>query len=176
MLTPNDRTLTGDNSLLRDEIYLRCYEIARSSTCDKMQFGCVITHNQAVIHQSCNRRLNALKALCEPTCIRLSLISRTDSMLGACTHAEECLWDVVHSDVPIDECELFVAGFYPDGSPWLKTVAEHTCLRCAVQMHYAKLKMIYVPVTDRWEGLTTEEALKTALAYASRQKRIETRA
>jgi hypothetical protein len=38
-------------------------------------------------------------------------------------------------------------------------------------MHGANLRRIFVPVIDRWEALTTEEALRSALAYATGEKR-----
>ncbi len=91
-------------------------------------------------------------------------------MLGACGHAEEGLWEVVHKGIPVRECELYIAGLHANGLPWLKQAAEHTCLRCAVQMHNAHLKTIYVPVVDRWAGITPERALATARFYATKEK------
>lgn len=136
-----------------------------------MKFGCVITHNGEVVYEGCNKTIAPLQSLCEPRCIRFGIASRTESMIGACGHAEEGMWDVIHRGIPISECELYVAGVYPDGLPWLKISAEHTCLRCAVQMHNARVKAVYVPVRDRWAGITTEKALETALAYAMQEKR-----
>ncbi|MEK7516140.1 MAG: hypothetical protein AAB562_00925, partial [Patescibacteria group bacterium] len=125
-----------------------------------------------VVYEGCNKTLAPMKALCEPTCIRLSITSRTESMLGACGHAEEGMWEVIHRGTPISECNLYVAGVYPNGLPWLKLRREHTCLRCAVQMHYAKINAIHVPVVDHWESMTTEMAVKSALAYARQEKRL----
>lgn len=102
----------------------------------------------------------------------MSITSRTESMLGACGHAEEGMWEVVHAGVPIHEHELYVAGFYPNGLLWIKTRAEHTCLRCAVQMHNAKIRRVYVPLIGGWRGISTEHALETALAYATQKKTV----
>jgi len=51
-------------------------------------------------------------------------------------------------DIPLNECELYVAGLYPNGLPWIKQTAEHTCLRCSIQMQNADVGTIYVPVID----------------------------
>ena len=92
-------------------------------------------------------------------------------MIGACGHAEElAIWSVVQMGFPLTKCELYIAGLYANCLPWFKSETEHTCLRCAVQQYHAKLKMIYVPVNDRWEGLTPEQALITARDYAIRQR------
>ena len=94
-------------------------------------------------------------------------------MLGACGHAEEwALWDIVRRGIPLYECDLYIAGFYNNGLPWFKTEPNHTCLRCSVQMNYAKIHKVYVPVVNRWEGISIQEALKTAVSYAIGQKRV----
>jgi len=161
------RLCSDCNQIFDDEIYRRCFYAALDSECQKMRFGCVIVHNGEIVYRGCNKKIEALKCLCEPKCIRFGITSRTESMLGACGHAEEQgLWNVVRRGIPISECELYVAGFYPSGIPWIKERIEHTCLRCAVQMHYANIIYVLVPVHDRWEMSTPNEALKTARSYA----------
>lgn len=166
------KVLSADNPLFLDPIYQKCFYNALDSKCQKMKFGCVITHGDKVVYQGCNRTIEPLKSLCDPTCIRFSITSRTESMLGACGHAEEGMWEVIHRGIPIHECELYVAGLHANNLPWLKKQAEHTCLRCSVQMHNAKIKQVYVPVIDRWQGITTEQALQTALVYATKEKKV----
>jgi hypothetical protein len=77
----------------------------------------------------------------------------------------------MHRGIPTQECEVYVAGAAMNGVPYIKTAAEHSCLRCAVQMHHAKVGGVHVPVVDRWERLTMEQALGTAVLYATQQKR-----
>ncbi len=167
------KTLSGDNPLLKNDIYRRCFYTALDSPCQKMKFGCVITWNGEVVYEGHNKTIEGLRSLCEPICIRHSIASRTESMLGACGHAEEAaLWEVTRRGIPIERCDLYIAGFFPDSMPWLKQKPEHTCLRCAVQMHLAKIRRIYVPVIDRWEAISHEQALETARAYATQEKRI----
>ncbi len=176
------------NPLFFDPIYRMCFDAALDSPCQKMKFGCVIRHKTEFLGQWCNKIIEPLKSLCEPKCVRFSIKSRTESMLGACGHAEEwALWDVVKKRVSLEECSLYIAGFYPNGLPWLKIQAEHTCLRCAVQMYHAKIGRIYVPVQEvedkrlrvfkpeyiNWQSMTSEEAIKTALVYATQEKIIE---
>lgn len=167
-----DWALTGENPLFTDDIYRRCFRAAGFSLCQKMKFGCVITRHGQIVYEGCNNKISTLKSLCEPRCVRLSIISRTEPMMGACGHAEEGMWDLVHRAVPLHECDLYVAGFYPSGEPWLKREPGHSCLRCATQMHYAKIRTIYVPVREGWAGISTVEALQTALSYALQQRRL----
>ena len=154
------------NPLYADDIYRRCFEMAQTSDCQKMRFGCVVMFEGREVAADGNRSIEPLKHLCKPTCIRFEIKSRTESMIGACGHAEEWAKEAVPKDIPLDECSLYVAGFQMDNTPWIKKRPEHTCLRCATQMFIAKIGKVYVPVIDRWEALTTEEALKTAIAYA----------
>jgi deoxycytidylate deaminase len=161
------------NALFENELYRGCYKAAMASPCQKMRFGCVLTRRGQVIAETCNGTIEPLKHRCEPTCIRLGIQSRTESMLGACGHAEEfALWEAAKQGVPIDECDLYVAGVHMNGRPWLKARAEHTCLRCANQMHNAGILRVFVPVGDRWESVTTAQALAQADAYANKEKSV----
>ena len=161
------KKLYPDNPLFTDPIYQKCFFAALDSPCQKMQFGCVVVHKGEVVYEDCNRTIEPLKSLCDPTCIRLSIKSRTESMLGACGHAEElALWEMVGTKIPLNECDFYVAGLHSNGLPWIKEKAVHTCLRCAVQLYHAQVKGIYVPVINRWVRITPEEAVKTAVAYA----------
>jgi len=166
------RRIHGGNGIFSDAIYRRCFMAALDSPCRKMRFGCVITHQGKAVYEGANRTIEPLASMCAGTCIRFGIASRTESMLGACGHAEEGVWDVVHQGIPINECELYVAGLDMRGLPWLKTAREHTCLRCAAQMYRAKLRGVWVPVINRWEKLTVEEALETARAYATKEKSV----
>lgn len=167
------RELGGRNKLFDDEIYRRCIYAAMDSPCPKMNFGCVITRDGNVVYEGCNQTIPELKHLCEPACVRLSIQSRTESMLGACGHAEEMgLWHLYHEGIPASECVLYIAGIFGNGAPSIEQVAEHSCLRCSVQMNFAKIQQIFVPVIDHWESIDTKEALKTAALYATQQKKV----
>lgn len=166
------RSIQEGNALLHDPFYTRCFVAAMGSRCQKMRFGCVITRNDEVVYEGCNATIEPLRSMCDPKCMRFSITSRTESMLGACGHAEEGMWEVVRQGIPLSECELYIAGF--NGIlPWMKTEPVHTCLRCAVQMYNAHLKEIYVPVVDHWVGISPEQALETARAYATQEKSLQ---
>ena len=163
---------TGTMSpIFDDPIYQRVYDIALDSPCQKMRFGCVITRNDTVVYAGPNQTIAPLASMCEGTCIRFGITSRTESMIGSCAHAEEGMWDVIQRGIPIWECELYVAGLHMNGLPWIKTAPEHTCLRCAVQMHHARLQAVHVPMNGGWAKLTTEQAIETARAYAMQEKK-----
>ncbi|MEK7118366.1 MAG: hypothetical protein AAB869_02035, partial [Patescibacteria group bacterium] len=163
---------SDNNPLFDDPIYASCFSVALDSSCQKMKFGCVIAHNGEIVYRGSNKTIPGLRSLCEPICIRFSITSRTESMLGACGHAEEGMWELVHSGIPLSECEIYIAGFFPDLYPWIKKAREHTCLRCSVQMHNAHLRAIHVPVVDHWESMTTDKALETARVYATQEKKV----
>lgn len=170
------RVLYGNNPLFNDLIYKQCFGGALESRCQKMWFGCVVTHQSEIIYRGHNKIIKPLESMCKPTCIRFSITSRTESMLGACGHAEEWgLKCVREKNIPLKECDLYIAGFSTKGKPWIKQERSHTCLRCATQMYLAQVGAIYVPVVDKWEKLSTEEALETARLYATKEKTVESK-
>jgi len=167
------KLLSNNNPLFDDPIYKQCFYMALDSPCQKKKFGCVIVRNREVVYEGFNKTIKPLKSLCEPKCIRLNIASRTESMLGACGHAEEeGIWRVIRCGIPIGECALYVAGINPDGLPLIKKQTEFTCLRCAVQIYNANIRSIYVPVIDHWEWIFPERAIETARAYATGEKKV----
>ncbi len=164
---------SDNNALFDDRIYQACFSAALDSPCQKMKFGCVVIRGGSVVYQGTNKTIPELCSMCEPTCIRFSITSRTESMLGACGHAEEwAMAELVQQGTPLRECELYIAGFFPDGFPWIKKIPEHTCLRCAVSMNFAGLAKVHIPAIDSWQGVSTSEALTTARVYAMKEKTI----
>lgn len=164
-----------DNRLFENGAYSACYMAAVTSPCQKMRFGALLHHaGDGVVAVARNGTIEPIAHLCEPSCIRLAIRSRTESMLGACGHAEEFVMaEGLKRGVKLGECDLYVAGVHLNGAPWLKPRAEHTCLRCAVQMHNAGIRRIFVPVAPgRWASVTTEEALAQAAEYASGKKTV----
>jgi deoxycytidylate deaminase len=160
-------------TIFEDKIYRLAFMAALDSPCQKMRFGAVLTHGGAVVSIANNTTIGPMKALCEPTCIRHSITSRTESMIGACGHAEEhVLWDAIHRGIPPSECELYVAGVYMNGLPWMKGRAEHTCLRCSIQMYNARVRLVFSPVNGTWQGISAERAVETAIAYATKAKTV----
>lgn len=165
--------LYSDNALFGDTLYRNCLYQAYLSPCQKAGFGAVIARDRALITSDHNRPIDALCDICEPKCIRFEITSRTESMLGACGHAEEWVMRSARErGVDLSECELYVAGTTSRGLPWLKETASFTCLRCAVAIYYAGLQRVWVPVVDRWEALTPEECLISAKAYALGQEKV----
>ncbi len=78
-----------DGDDINSALYRTCYMAAAVSPCQKMRFGAVLMHQGTPVAIACNGTIEPLKHLCEPTCIRLGIQSRTESMIGACGHAEE---------------------------------------------------------------------------------------
>lgn len=167
------KILNGNNPIFDDPIYQKCFYAALDSPCQKLRFGCVITHNSEIVWSGQNKTIGPLKSFCDPTCIRLSIQSRTESMIGSCGHAEELgLWEVARMGIPLNECELYVAGINMQGMPLFKKEAGHTCLRCSVQMYNAGIKMVYGPMKEGWVMVTGEEAVKTAKLFATKEKTV----
>lgn len=154
-----------------DPIYQECIRQARMSPCQKMGFGAVLVAPKGIIiAREHNRPIKGLEGLCQPTCIRLKIQSRTKSMIGACGHAEERLiWDVIKRGYgPFFEsfC-LHVAGTTQ------RQLREFTCLRCAVAMHYSGLVHVKIAYMGcEWVELTAEQCLQQAKAYALGEKKV----
>lgn len=165
------QALEPDNPLLHDEIYLACLRQALLSPCQKKGVGAVFVEPQGtIIAQEHNRPIEGLENLCRPTCIRLQIQSRTESMLGACGHAEERLfWNIVKKGYRpfFAAFSLYVAGITSQGLPEKRPYPEFTCLRCAVAMHYAGIPSIYIAYQGKeWIKQTVAEALASAQKYA----------
>lgn len=172
------RELSGNNPIFDNQIFERCLLSAMDSNCQKGRYGCVVTHKGQVIAVTCNRVLEPLKDWCEPECIRKCIPSRTESSIGCCDHAEERAVVVVgRLGVRPEECEFYAAGFRSNGEVYIKPEADFSCIRCAQQlyMHTDDGKgKIFVPVKDRWNGISTKEALETAKLYARKEKILTT--
>lgn len=165
------KALDSKNLLFEDKIYQLCFENALDSPCQKFWVGCVITNKSGVIYRGCNKIIEPLKSLCDPRCIRLSIQSRTESMIGACGHAEELgVVKIMRCSFNPAECELYCAGVNTNGLPYHKKAPEFTCLRCAVQIYNAGVKTVYVPYDNEWVGLSGEECVRQAVAYATKEK------
>ena len=167
------RELNPDAPIVNDPIWQMCIETALEGLCQKMRFGCVIKYGAEVIYSGANQPIPPLKSMCDPKCIRFGIQSRTESMIGACGHAEELgIWSIIKRGMDPKKCDLYVAGLWNDGFPSFKTTADFTCLRCAVPLYHAGIKTIHVPTKYEWLSLSAEEAIETAKAYALKQKTI----
>ena len=103
----------------------------------------------------------------------MNITSRTESMIGACGHAEE--WVMKRgrdASIKLSETDIYVAGVDSYGMPWIKTEPVHTCLRCSVQMNYAEIGIVNVPVINQWESISTKEAVVTAARYALKDQKV----
>lgn len=160
--------------LADDPIYKECIRQARMSPCQKKGVGAVLVDSSGfILEADHNRTIEGLESLCTPTCIRFSIQSRTESMIGACGHAEErILWKAKNIHV-LWFCDLYVAGVTAEKEPEQRKVPEFTCLRCAVAMYYAGLRSVYVAYQGTsWVRQMPEEALASAKAYALGEKKI----
>lgn len=170
------KALEPTNLLFDSPIYQVCFDNALDSPCQKMKFGCVIIKNEPraeMVYEGCNKTIEPLRSLCELTCIRFNIQSRTESMIGACGHAEELgIWNIVKRRINPKKCALYVAGLFSNCLPYIKKEPDFTCLRCAVQLYYAEIGKIYVPVNDKWVGFSAEKAIETARAYAMKEKMV----
>lgn len=161
------------NDTVDDKVYEACFYAALDSPCKKLRFGCVAVRNGEIVSSSSNKTLEPLKYLCEPACIRLGIQSCTDSMIGACGHAEEfVILELAKKGIPAEECDLYVAGVFPNGLPIpAEDNTDYSCLRCGVQMYNASVRSVAGPMNGQWIKLPMEHAIKSAVAYALKQKK-----
>src|SRR3989338_958114 len=170
----NVAKLLGKNSpLFGDCIYVYCLANAMLSDCQKSRFGCVVKYCDQIVTVTFNRILGCMKDWAEPQCIRLNIQSRTQSMIGCCSHAEEeALVQVRDLKLNPSECDFYVAGFRSSGLAAILPEKRFSCIRCATNFYLHGVGRIFVPVKDRWESMTAEEAIQSAKKYALGEKRI----
>jgi deoxycytidylate deaminase len=162
------------NPLFQDKLYRQCISNAVLSPCPKAGFGALIVYDGIIASESYNHNtIPEIASQCNLTCIRLNIQSRTESMLGSCSHAEEvAIDDARKKGIPLDKSDIYIAGIKADGLPWIKEDANHSCIRCAQQMYRAGIKNIYIPVKDKWEKISTSDAVKTAQAFALKDRKV----
>lgn len=144
-----------------------------------MGFGCVAMNiDGTLLGIGHNARHESLAAFCKDECIRFSIPSRTQNMLGACRHAEEnVIFELINQGYVMKEVDLYVAGVRADGKPYTKMNDEFTCLRCAVLMENAQVRSISVWNSTLliWTQIIPEEAVRTAMEFALGQKEVDSK-
>ena len=163
------KILDPENNLFEDLIYRAGFDAAIDSPCQKMKFGSVAVYQgNQILATAYNDHNPVTKDLCEPRCIRFDIPSRTESMIGGCDHAEELVMDKVREiGVSLKEISIYIVGLDQKNLPWMRTEAEHTCIRCSSQMYRAKVGSIVVPVKDKgWVNISPQAALESAKLYA----------
>lgn len=170
-----------NSTLQPTEIYLECLSLARQTPCQKLGFGAVLIEDdiQAPRARAYNKKIGPLaEFVCTEKCIRFDIQSRTQSMIGACGHAEErCLWTATkHGLTEMSKSELYVQGVeIPSMNPLTKTAATFTCIRCATQMDYAGVRGINVWFMDEWHFIPTDEAVRQAMMYATMELEVDSK-
>lgn len=167
------RILGGNNPLFRNYIYKTCLTNAMLSNCQKGKFGCAVKYQGILIVKGHNQIMECMKDWAEPECIRLNIQSRTESMIGCCSHAEEsALVQARDLNLNLNECDFYVAGFHSSGLTVIPSEKRFSCIRCATQFYLHRVGRIFVPVKDRWEPMTADEAVQTAKKFATGEKRV----
>ena len=163
--------------LTDDPIYHACIAEALKSPCQKKGVGAAFVGPQGhIIAQEHNLPIEGMEGMCQPTCIRFQIQSRTESMLGACGHAEERLIaKVVKMGYQpfFADFSIYVAAVTADKAPEQRPFPEFTCLRCAVQMHLYEIASVHVAYLGQsWVKQTTAQALASAQEYARGEKKV----
>lgn len=160
-----------------EKLYDECLELAKESGCKKMGFGAILVdmNEEKIIARSNNSPIGPLQYLCETECIRNQIPSRTESMVGACAHAEErCLWAAAQTGVDLSRCELYIMGVRADGESLVKEGLEFTCIRCATHMYLSGVRGVNVWYQEAWHLIPSEIALEQATPYALQAKELRT--
>lgn len=165
-----------------DDKLRMCLSMANLTTCKKMGWGAILWNRvtDTMVAGPCsNDQLNPIKGVCSEECARLSIPSRTESMLGACAHAEEqVIWRAVRKGcTDLDQCEIFVAGVTMDGKQIVHSTPDFTCLRCATLMYQAGIlgvnfRVDYGDKGKGWCFVPPELALKTSYEFAIQVRKI----
>lgn len=167
------KELSGNNPLFMNEVYRECLALALQSNCKKGKYGCVVEYENGFVAKTYNKMLDPLSDWCQNECIRSRIPSRTESMIGACGHAEEFALQeiIINRKLEPRYCHLYVAGFRSSGLAYIKPEPDFTCIRCAVQLYMHDVH-VYVPCKDDWSHLTAKEALQSAKKFALQEKKL----
>lgn len=158
-------------------LYEECIRLAKMSGCKKMGFGAILvdTAMNKIIARACNSPMRPLAHICEPECIRNKIPSRTESMIGACAHAEEqCMFAAASLGVPLARCEIFIQGVRANGTTLTRQGVEFTCIRCATEMWLSGLRGVNVWFEDEWHLIRPETAMQQAFLYATQIRELHT--
>ncbi|HXV27307.1 MAG TPA: hypothetical protein VD862_04795 [Candidatus Paceibacterota bacterium] len=166
-----------EHPLKNDPVFRACIEAALKSPCQKLRFGAALVYEDGftlrVSRTECNRPVEGLEEWCTPQCIRFSIPSRTESMVGACGHAEErLLWSALRRGDLSPTDHLYVTGVDVDGNPGVRKLPEFTCIRCAVAIAYSGVASVNFVYDGRWVRRTPAQALASARQYASGTKKV----
>ncbi len=168
-----------NSSTSAQELYTLCLGLAKTSLCQKLGFGAVLIEDDVPMPraQASNNPIPELAHLCEDHCIRFGIPSRTESMIGACGHAEEqCVWMAMkHGMTEMSKSELYVQGCAKDGFPLVKKRPTFTCIRCATMMQYAGVRGINVWYHDDWLFIDTGLAIYQASQYATGKLEVDSK-
>lgn len=144
---------------------------AKFSNCHKRRFGALAIKNNTVLGLSANNKLPHHKHLCKQGCIRTTIPSRTDSMIGACGHAEEqIIWMLANRIVDYD---LYVLQIDQNDNIIYKDGLDFSCVRCATAMYYGKVRGVWLLLDYGFGFIPTAKAIQTAYYYALGKKKAE---
>jgi hypothetical protein len=161
------------------QIYDECVIAASYSDCTKRRFGAVAYYNtphkntSGILGVSNNHIMLYHKFLCAGGCIRNTINSGTDSMLGSCGHAEEeLMWRLAKQGKTNYDIYIMQVGL--DDNPIPKEDKYFYCARCATAMYYAEVRGVWVLLKKQgkpvWSFLSTKEAIESSYKFALREK------
>lgn len=159
------------------KLYEECIDLAKESKCKKLGFGAILVDvvAQKIVTRASNGPMKPLAHICEPECIRNKIPSRTESMIGACAHAEEkCMFAAASMGVNLHLCEIFIQGVKPGGEHLTRQGTEFTCIRCATEMYLTGIRGVNVWFEDEWHLIRPDDAMKQAFLYATQAKELTT--
>lgn len=143
-------------------------EQAIASPCQKRGFGCVLELNGEVIAITNNHDIDDISHLCKPKCIRFSMPSGSESMVGDCGHAEEhAIWETIRKLGSAKGAKLWILGVSKPDNAVLEN-PKFYCVRCATLMRYAGVEGVYCHSEGEWHWITTEEAYNHSLEYSTK--------
>ena len=172
------KNFVNSNPIFTNEIFHKCWEVAFSeSKCLKMKFGAVVYDKNKLI-ASCSNRLmteqfgkSRFCSLDGSSCARMNIQSRMDATIGDCGHAPIwCLkqvFDMGYKPSDLPKLDFYEAGFYPDGTPWMRKEASYTCAYCENIFAIFGLDKIWGVVDGtEWVKLWTKDSFYSSAQYA----------
>ncbi len=152
---------------------LKCWQLAKKSDCQKMNFGSIIILNEKIIGEGYNHV--AHPSLEDSCCRREGVQSGTRTELCNAVHAEQVAMISAHKNGydDLSEATLYVGGIFPDGKRLIKSEAGLYCTLCSRLMAEENIGQVVVPTKMGEIGMPITEILESSFKFATGIKAIK---
>lgn len=186
MLQNRFNDLLNSEPLYTDQVHMRLWDLAfsKEAKCPKLRFACQVYDGNKLLTESVNSLRTSqfgrerFCSLDGTSCIRLSVQSRTDAVLGDCDHSQiwalKDVFQLGYRPSDLHKLDFYEAGFNPkDYSPWWgRTESSYTCTYCENFFATFGLDKTIGVFNNRWIPFYTKDSFYSSVSFALGQKKV----